>query len=388
MARADFCHNVEEFRQAARARLPKWIFEFIDLGAEDFVALNHNIEAFRRLKLRGAAMGEMTGRDLSTTLFGGRVPFPLAIAPTGAAGLCWYEGEFELARAAARAGVPFTMAVGSVTRLERIAEAGGRLWLQVYIWQERELTRQLVERARASGYEALVVTADYAIGNNREYNIRNGYGNPFKPTYRTVRDIVLRPDWMVRTLFRYLATTGMPRQANNPEMARNFHNRALIGKDGAGNWDDIAKLRDLWPGKLIVKGVLRADDAERAVALGADGIVVSNHGGRGLDSAVASIDALPAIADAVKGRTTILLDGGVRRGSDILKARALGADSVLTGRATLWGVAVGGEAGAARVLDLLKREYAQTLAYVGCRTTDELSRDVLASDAALRGHGL
>lgn len=374
------CYNIEDLRAAAKRRLPKWIFEFVDLGAEDNLAIRNNVEAFRRLKLRGKALVDMSGRRLGTSIFGVDAALPLAIAPTGAAGLCWYEGELELARAAAAAGIPFTMAIGSTTPLEKVAKEvpEGRRWFQAYLWENRDYMADLIGRAWDHGYEALMITVDVGIGHNREHNYRNGYGNPFRPSYPTVRDILLRPEWMVTVLFRYLATTGMPRMANNPPAARNVHGSTLRSREGAVSWEQFAWLRDLWPGKLMIKGILRPDDAERAIAAGVDGIVVSNHGGRCLDSAVASIDALPPIVAVVGKRVPVIFDSGIRRGSDIVKALALGADLVMVGRATLWGTAAGGRKGAERALALLRREFEQTLAFVGAPDASRIGPDVLA----------
>jgi len=374
------CYNIEDLRLAAQRRLPKWIFEFVDLGAEENLALRNNLEAFRRIKLRNRALVDMSKRRLETSLFGYELPWPVAFAPTGAAGLCWYEGELELARAAAAAGMPFTMAIGSTTPLEKVAAEvrGAHLWFQIYLWENRDYMTDLVGRATKQGYEALVVTVDIGLGTNREHNYRNGYGNPFKPSYPTVRDILLKPEWMTTVLFRYFATTGMPRMANNPPAARNVHGSTLRSKEGAVSWDHFAWLREIWQGKLIIKGILRPDDALRAIELGADAVIVSNHGGRCLDSAEASIDALPGIAAAVNRRVPLMLDSGIRRGSDIVKALALGADLVLLGRAALWGVAAGGRRGAERAVELLRREFEQTLAFVGAPVVLEIGRDVLA----------
>jgi len=386
MTSIDRCYNIEDLRLEAKRRLPKWIFEFVDRGTEDEVGLAHNITAYRRIKLRQKALVDVSGRDLGAEILGGRTTLPMAIAPTGAAGLCWYEGELELAKAAAKFGIPFTLAISSTTGLDKIAnEAGGRLWFQIYVWEDRQLTYELIDRAARAGYEALVVTVDVNLGVNREFNLRNGYGNPFKPSYPTVRDILLKPGWFSKVLMRYLTTTGMPRQANMPPIARNVHGSVLRGTDSRITWEDIAKLRDRWKGKLVVKGLMRPEDARRAVTVGADAVVVSNHGARNLDMAPASIDVLPSVVSEIGGKATIFLDSGIRRGSDMVKAYALGADAVLIGRAALFGCAAGGQAGAERALNLLKREYELTLAHLGCRNRDELTPDVIANDLPFLG---
>jgi isopentenyl diphosphate isomerase/L-lactate dehydrogenase-like FMN-dependent dehydrogenase len=381
MAGIDRCYNIEDLRQEAKSRLPRWIFEFVDRGSEDEWAIAHNREAFRRLKLLNRALIDMSGRNLGASLLGKSVSLPLAIAPSGAAGLCWYDGELALAKAAAKAGVPYTAAVGSTTPFEKIAaEAGGRLWFQTYLWEDRQLMLNLVRRVHRAGYEALMVTVDVGLGTNREFNYRNGYSQPFRPSYRTIRDILLRPGWFARVLLPYLATSGIPKHANVPPEFANVPGAAFRSPEGLVTWDDFARLRDAWPGKLMIKGIVRADDAECAVECGADGVIVSNHGGRNMDSAVAPIDALPGIVKAVGARTTVILDSGIRRGSDMVKAYALGAKAVLIGRAALWGVAAAGQAGAERALDLLRREYELTLAYVGARSAGELDDGVLVRD--------
>ncbi|MER2634680.1 MAG: alpha-hydroxy acid oxidase [Rhizobiaceae bacterium] len=386
MTSIDRCYNIADLRSEAKRRLPKWIFEFVDRGTEDEVGIDHNIKSLQRIKLRQKALVDVSGRDLGADVMGARATLPMAVGPTGAAGLCWYEGELALAKAAAAFGIPFTMAISSTTSLDKVAkEAGGRLWFQIYVWEDRQLTYDLVKRAEHAGYEALVVTVDVNLGVNREFNLRNGYGNPFRPSYPTVRDILLKPGWMTTVLFRYLATTGMPRQANMPPVARNVHGSVLRGKDSRITWDDIARLRERWPGKLIVKGLMRADDAARAVAAGADGVVVSNHGGRNVDMAPAPIDVLPSVVAEVGGKASVMIDSGIRRGSDMLKAYALGADAVLIGRAGLYGAAAGGQAGAERAMSLLRREYELTLAHLGCRNRDELTPDVLANDLPFMG---
>lgn len=376
------CYNIADLREAAKRRLPKGVFEFVDRGSEDEVGLRNNRMGFERIKLRPRSLVDVSGRSTQTTLFGKPMGMPLAIAPTGAAGLVWYEGELELAKAAAAAKVPFTLATGAMTSLEKIAkEAGGRLWMQLYLWNDRKLSYQLVERAERAGFEALILTVDTIVSPNREYNARNGFNLPFHPTPRAIIDMVSHPRWLTGVLTRYLTTTGMPRYENLPEKFRSKitadPSQKEITRQDTMTWDDVRKLRALWPRVLMVKGIMRADEAVRAVEYGADAVIVSNHGGRNLDSAMASIDALPEIVEAVGDRATVILDSGVRRGSDIAKALALGAKAVLVGRATLYGTAVAGEAGALHALTMLRGELDKVMAYTACNTVDELGPDIL-----------
>jgi isopentenyl diphosphate isomerase/L-lactate dehydrogenase-like FMN-dependent dehydrogenase len=384
------CYNIADLREAGRRRLPKGIFEYVDRGTEDEVALANNRAAFERVKLRNRVLVDVSKVELGTSVFGKPAALPLAIAPTGIAGLCWYEGELELAKAAAAAGVPFTLATGSNTAMEKVArEAGGRLWFQLYLWDKRELSFELVARARDAGFEALILTVDTALGANREHNQRNGFSVPFRPSAQNLADLMLHPAWLQRVLLRYLATSGMPRHENYPkEYQERITGAAGTKRDLRAHsmaWEDVEKLRGVWPRTLILKGILHPDDAREAVSRGVDGIVVSNHGGRNMDSACAPLDVLPQIVDAVGGRTTVLLDSGVRRGSDIVKALALGAAGVLVGRATLYGVMVGGQAGAERAIAILENEFRRTLAYVGCRSPAEVTSAVLVRQAAAPG---
>jgi (S)-mandelate dehydrogenase len=388
MSRLSNCYNVSDFREMARRRLPKFIFEFIDRGAEDEVALAENIEAFRRIKLLTNFCVDLSDRDMGTELFGKRLSLPLIIAPTGAAGLCWYRGELELAKAAAKAGIPFAVSWAALTPMETIAkEAGGRLWYQLYYWTEEDLTFETIARVRDLGYEALVVTIDTALGRSREYNDRNGFTDPITFNRKIVADLALRPGWCLDVMGRYLATTGMPKHENFPEKYRN--SRTKPNNHPGLNWKHIEKIRKLWPRTLILKGILSEADAIRAVESGADGISVSNHGGRSLDSAVSPIEILPDITDVVGKQTTILLDGGVRRGADIIKALALGARAVMVGRATLFATAVAGQNGAAKMIDIIGTEFEKNMAYVGCRTVSEIGPHILAPRTArdLRGGG-
>lgn len=382
MASLDDCYNIYDLREAARKRLPKGVFEFFDRGTEDEVALANNRVAFERIKLKHRALVDMTHRTMATTLFGKPVSMPMAIAPTGVAGMCWYHGELELAKAAAAAKIPFTLATGAMTPMEEIAEkAPGRLWMQLYVWEDRKLSYELVERAKNCGFEALIVTVDTAVSPNREYNAKNGFHQPFRMTTKATLDMLTRPRWMATVLARYAMRGGLPKYENYPKhlqhSIRTDPNVNAVMRRDSLSWEDIKIFRKMWPGILMVKGINRPDDALRAAEHGCDGIVVSNHGGRNMDSAVASIDVLPEIADAVGDKATVLLDSGVRRGSDIAKALALGAKGVLTGRATLYGTSVGGQAGAAKAIDVIRKELDTTMVYCGCNTVEEITPDIL-----------
>jgi len=383
-------YNIFDLREIARRRLPKGIFEFVDRGTEDEVALRNNRAAFERIRLKPRTLVDVSGRGQGITLFGRQHQMPIGIAPTGTAGLMWYQGEIELARAAAAAGIPFTLATGSMTAMETVAEqAGGTLWFQLYMWPDRSLSHKLVERAKAAGYQALVVTVDGAVSGNREYNLRNGFTIPFSFTPRNMSDVLAHPRWLLGVLSRYLVTTGMPRYENYPSELRARITARPMGrsmlKNDSLNWDDLRALRKMWPHTLIVKGILHPQDALLAADCGADGVIVSNHGGRNLDSSMAPIEVLPEVVDAAGKRLTVIVDSGFRRGSDVVKALALGAKSVLIGRPTLYGTAAGGEAGATRAIDIFREEIDRVLALIGCRSLAELDRDCLALPEAMSG---
>ena len=283
--------------------------------------------------------------------------------------------------AAAAAGVPFTISSASTMDLEEIVTAGGRIWFQLYYWEDRELSHAVVDRAHEAGCEALFITLDMPVPPNREYIHRSGFGTPFRLNARNTLDVVTHPRWLAGVMGRYMADGGIPSQANLPDRMRAKVTKgappgALFKQDDL-DWDAIKRLRERWPGKFLLKGLLHPDDAQRALALGADGIVVSNHGGRALDSSCATIDALPDIIAAVGGKMTVLLDSGIRRGSDVVKALALGADAVLAGRAPLYGLAAAGEAGVARAIELLRTETARTMAMLGARNVAEVDSALL-----------
>ena len=387
MARLETCLNIADLRNAARSKLPWGLFDYIDRAADDELALRGNRRAFDAIRLKNRVMVKLDKPTLGQTLFGKPMAMPYIISPTGSAGLCHHQGELVLAKAAAARGIPLAMATGSVTPMERVAqEAGGRLWFQLYMSQDRELNYSVVRRAQSAGWEALIVTVDsgFQPGGTRENWKRTGFDQPFQLTPRTVLDLACHPGWLRRVILRYVLDTGFPRHENYPEgyqetIVPGFGKAKKKAKRAEDTtWDDIARLREVWKGPLIVKGILRPEDAEAAVDHGADGVVVSNHGGRCMDSAMPTIEALPAVAAAVGDRCTVLLDSGVRRGADIVKALALGAKAVMSGRCTLYGVAAAGQMGAEHALKLLENEYRLTMGYVGCRSPDEVRPDILA----------
>ena len=366
--------NIEDLRVLAKRRLPRAIFDFFDGGAEDEVTLRENRAAFERVRLLPRVLVDVSKVDTVIDLLGKRSALPLAIAPTGGISAGRYGAELILARAAKAVGVPFTMATPSAFTIEKVAEeVGGRLWFQLYAVRDRAFRSRLVNRAKSAGYEAILVTVDLPVSGKRERDPRNGFHTPYSPNWRNSKDVVFKPAWALDMM-----RNGLPGMAN----LEGYRFSAPSGTDivtavgremDAGlDWEYIKELRNEWPGKLLLKGVERADDAERAAAVGCDGVVVYNHGGRQLDGAAATLDALPAIASAVGNRMAVLLDGGVRRGVDILKARALGAQAVLTGRATLFGAMAAGEPGALRALEILSSELVRAMQLCGVRSSAEI----------------
>jgi isopentenyl diphosphate isomerase/L-lactate dehydrogenase-like FMN-dependent dehydrogenase len=368
-------------RERCRSFLPRGVWEYLERGVEDEHGMARNRAGFERVTFRPHVLRNVESIDPSTTLLGAPASFPLAVAPTGAAGLVWHQGDLALAKAAARAGVPFTISSASTMDLEQIATAGGRLWFQLYMWADRSLSMAVIDRAAEAGCEALLVTLDLPVPPNREYLHKNGFGTPFRLNATNTLDILAHPRWLVSVMGRYMLTGGVPSQANLPDRLRNkvtqSANPGALFKQDNLDWDEVSRLRERWKGKLVLKGVLRADDAERAASIGADGIVVSNHGGRSLDGSMASIDALPAIVAAVSGRLEVLLDSGVRRGSDVVKAVALGAKGVLAGRAALYGLGTAGEDGVVRALELLKAETVRCMGMLGARDISEVDAGLL-----------
>lgn len=373
-------HNIWDLRRKAKARLPRAIFEFIERGTEDDLLIRQNREELDRIKFSPRTLRDVSQRDQSIELFGRRQPMPLVIAPTGTADLMWHHGERAVASAAARAGIPFTQTTSSTTPFADIAAiVRSGLWLQLYLWERRDLSWQLVERAGEHGFEVLVLTVDTPMWPLREHNRHNGMSNPIRPSVRLGLDFLRHPGWSSRVLGRYMLTGGVPQFANYPKEVGTKITGVVsrVSNSASVCWDDLAELRKRWPGRLVVKGILNVEDAARAREYGVDGICISNHGGRNFDSSPASITVLAEIVDAVARDMTVLWDGGVRRGADVLKAMAIGAHAVLIGRATLYGAAAAGEAGASHAVSLLRNEIDVAMAMLGITSLDQLDRSYL-----------
>ena len=350
--------NIAELRDAARQRLPRVVFDYVEGGAEDGVTLRANREALESIRFAPRTLVDVSQRSQQVSLFGRTYDCPFAIAPLGASGLCWRDADVALARAARAANVPFTLSTHSFVPVERVTrEAGGAPWFQLYMPKDRAAAGAIVQRAFDAGCETLVLTTDVPVGGNREHDERSGFGMPLRFGARTVLDALRHPRWLAQVYFRSLRGRDLPLWGLRRDQA---------------DWSDLAWLRARWPRKLLVKGILTVQDARLAREHGADGIVVSNHGGRQLDGAPATIEVLPRIAAALGGETAILVDGGFRRGADVVKALALGADMVLVGRPALYGAAAGGEAGVRRALHILRSEVDRVLALLGCPSIGDL----------------
>lgn len=383
-ARMAQMHSIDDLRRAARRRLPRLVFDFFDGGAESETTLDGNRRAFERLRLLPRILVDVSAVSTECEVLGASSRYPMAIAPTGGVGYGRHGGDVAIARAAARFGIPYTLSTSATASIERVArEAPGRLWFQAYVLKNREFLMKLIERARAADYEALMITVDLPIGGKRERDLRNGFRTPFRLTHKSLLDVALHPRWALG-IMRH----GMPVNENLIGLQRDVSSvagvAAAVGRnyDPSFDWSRLAEIRERWPRKLIVKGVMQGADADRLVALGCDAIVVSNHGGRQLDGASATLDALPGVVRAVAGRVPVWVDGGVRRGVDIVKARALGAQAVMIGRATLYGATAAGDAGAERALHILTDELVRAMKLCGVRRVEDIGPDLLAVEDA------
>ena len=367
-------YSVAALRRIAQKRLPRPIFDFIDGGAEDEDTLRQNESAFSDWELLPKPLNGAAKRDLSTSLFGHTLSSPLLIGPTGLAGLFWPQGEVAAANAASDYGTVYCLSHGSVCTLEQLAKMHqGLKWMQVFIYKDRGFTRELATRAQESGYDALVLTIDNQLIGKRERDIVNGFTIPPRLDLSQMLAFAKKPSWWWAMRHELANVTfGNYVQSNSPESVAALAARMGSLLDPSMSWEDVDMVRAHWKGRLILKGVLHPDEASQAVKHGVDAIIVSNHGGRQLNGAIASVRALPAVIQAVNGAIPVLLDGGIRRGSDIFKAVALGASAVLIGRPHLWGLSVAGKDGVQWVLEMLHGELDRTMGLAGASNIEEI----------------
>lgn len=369
--------NIEDLAAMARRRLPKGLYAFVDRGAEDETTLRENAASLKRVSFRQRVGVDVSNRDISTTLFGTKLAMPVAVAVTGLAGMLAYQGEHQLAHAAAKAGVPFTIGSSNFTaQAELLPICGELLWRQIYPPKDTQRLDHYIGVSKELGVRVLQVTLDSPVVGNREYMRRSGWG-PGIMHAGTYLDMLGAPHWLFGTLARYMINGGLPELDDWPQTSRRFwggpHTYGATGQDFT--WEHFRELRRKWDGVLVAKGLSTAEDARIALDCGADGVIVSNHGGRSLDGCIPSFRALPEVVDAVAGKIPVIVDGGFRRGADVVKALAAGASLVMVGRATLHGLAAGGEEGAARSLAIFREEIDRSLALIGCRSPVELTRN-------------
>jgi len=377
-----------DYRRLAEKRLPRFLFDYIDGGCNDELTMDANVRDFTALKLKQQVMRDVSNIDTSTSLLGQKAAMPLILAPVGLAGMMARRGETQGVRAANAAKVPFTLSTVGVCPVEEVQRAASEpFWFQLYMLRGRGAVESILERARNAGCETLVFTVDLAVAGMRRRDTRNGMVGDEKLAMAIgrVRQLLMRPGWVFDVGIR-----GKPHTFGNVDQfvagARDFNaykNWLDSQFDASVTWDDIAWLRGIWPGKLLIKGILEVDDARAAADTGADGVVVSNHGGRQLDSVASSISKLPAVVDAVGDQLEVYMDGGVRSGIDVIKAVALGARGVLIGRPWVWAIAAQGEVGLRHLLDSYRTEIELAMALMGVTRIEQIDRTAL--DNELRG---
>lgn len=368
--------SIDALREIAKRRLPRPVFDFIDGGADDEITLRANSEDLREVELLPRYLRDVAARDTAVDILGASAELPLIMAPTGLAALGWPKADILLARAAARRRIPFVISTSSSVRMEEIAAAakGARLWFQVYIYKDRDLVRSLIDRAAGCGIEALVLTVDAPVLGWRRRDHANKFTVPLRPTLKMAVELARCWRWTLD-----IAVSGVPKMQNFVERGRGNDVGSLAhlmtsNMDATVSWRELAWLRKMWPGKLVLKGLCSALDAAEALQHGVDAIWVSNHGGRQLDGAPSTISQLPAIIDAVGSCAEVFVDGGVRKGGDIVKAVALGARATAVGRATLFGVSAGGQAGADQAVTILGNEFDRCLALIGAPSATQIDR--------------
>ena len=358
---------IEDLRKLAERRVPRMFYDYADSGSWTEATYRANESDLAKIKFRQRVALDVSNRSTAMTMLGQKVPMPVALAPTGLTGMQHADGEILAARAAAEFGVPFTLSTMSICSIEDVAEnSPAPFWFQLYVMRDRDFIRRLIERARAANCSALMVTLDLQLMGQRHKDVRNGLSAPPKPTLRNILNLMHKPAWclgMLGTKRRHFG--NIVGHVKGVEDMSSLSDWTVSQFDPSLSWDDVAAIRKQWGGKMIIKGILDIEDAKAAVKVGADAIVVSNHGGRQLDGAISSIEALPAIVDAVGNKVEVWMDGGIRSGQDVLRAIALGARGTLIGRAFLYGLGARGQAGVRQALDIIHKELDLTLGLCG-----------------------
>ncbi|MDI3469479.1 MAG: L-lactate dehydrogenase [Pseudolabrys sp.] len=385
--------NIEDLRQMMRRKIPRAVFDYVDRGSYDELTWRTNTADLRAIRFRQRVLIDADNRDLSWTMLGEKISMPVCIAPTGLTGLVHGNGEMLAARAAEAAGVRYTLSTMSICSIEDVRSViKGPFWFQLYVFRDRGFSESVIERARIAGCTALFVTVDLPLRGQRHADIKNGLEVPPRLKLRNAFDMLTKPAWTAGVLMgkrktfgniqAYLKQQGGEKTRGDVLAAGAWANENF---DGSLSWKDIAWARKHWPGKLVIKGILDPADARQAAELGADAVVVSNHGGRQLDGAPSTIEVLPKIANAVGDRIEVLFDGGIRSGQDVLKALALGAHGCMIGRSYLYGLGAMGEAGVRKALDLIAAELRVSMSLTGVRNIGEVTADILYDRPADRG---
>lgn len=377
--------SLDDFEVHARRHLPKPLYGYIAGASETNASLKRNAEAFDAYSFWTRVLRDVSGRSMKTSLLGQTYEAPFGIAPMGISALMAYRGDIVLAKGAEDSGIPMIMSGSSLIRLEDVAAAAPQTWFQAYFPGEPDRIAALVDRVANAGFGTLVLTVDTAALANRENNIRSGFSTPLRPSLRLAWEGVSHPRWTLGTFLRTIAQHGVPHFENSyatrgaPIIASNVMRD--FGRKDHLNWSHLEQIRERWKGHLVVKGILHPDDAEHAVTLGVDGVIVSNHGGRQLDGAMAPLRALPAIAKRIDGRIPVMIDGGFRRGTDIIKALALGADFIFVGRPFLYAASVAGRNGVVKAAEIMKTELHRNMALLGVTSINEIGEKHIVADA-------
>ena len=374
--------EIEDLRRVAERKVPRMFYDYVDSGSWTQTTYRNNKTDFDRIKLRQRVLVDMEGRSLATNMIGEDVHMPVAIAPTGFTGMMWADGEIHAARAAEKFGVPFSLSTMSICSIEDVAENTSRpFWFQLYVMRDKEFMVNLIQRAKAANCSALVLTADLQVLGQRHKDIKNGLSAPPKPTLANILNLMTKPEWCLNMLGTKRRTFGnIVGHAKGVGDLSSLSSWTAEQFDPGLSWEDVARIKDMWGGKLIIKGIMEPEDAIMAARSGADALIVSNHGGRQLDGAPSSIAALPDIVQAIKAENSnieIWLDSGIRSGQDVLKAIALGAKGTMIGRAFLYGLGAYGEDGVRRALEIIYKECDITMAFCGHTDIHTVTDDIL-----------